>query len=642
MSTEKLLKVAVSGPLAKLDEAIRSLILDGEFHPLEASELLVQRSKLSVPESNDPYRAALDAAVALLTKLKLEPQFVEFRDKGYTLEDCSEYIREASAACTRIIAHRNSELSLAADDQDFVNLLQPYAELTVNISALTGVRRLDMGFAKVDGEAWPALRRDAGKEDGMILHRTGADLEDQVFFAWLALPRVSDKLTDILIDYDVELTAIPRGADGEVAPAELLPKLNAEINAAGERAAKLSEELEGLIAGLRDELLSRYCWLRYMSEGYALRSKTAVDSRRFHLLGWVPVASRAEIEEKCVQLEGECIFEKPTRADVSHVPVKFRSGFFTRIFAPFVEMYGFPMYGEFDPRIFMTVSYMLLFGMMFGDVGQGAVLVLLGLYIAVKKKMWLGRILAAVGCSAIGFGFVYGSVFGNEHILPGFKVLEGNGVVSILLMTAGVGVVMIIFCGVLNIITGFRQNDLKKAIFSANGIVGVTFLVGLFAGVVGDLVLGKNIMSNDAYWTVLVILLLCIWLGDLLTWLCSGRKGHGQGVGMMILEGFFDLFEAFLSWLSNCLSFLRVGTYAICHAIMMLIVYTLSSNAAGGYSIIGLVAGNIIVMVIEAVLVCIQVLRLEFYELFGRFYSGRGTPFEPVEVNYAVTATVNV
>lgn len=642
MSTEKLLKVAVSGPLDKLDEAIRSLILDGEFHPLEASELLVKRSKLSVPESNDPYRTALDASVALLTKLKLEPQFVEFRDKGYTLEGCSEYIRDASSACSRIIVHRNSELSLAADDQELVNILQPYAELTVKISELTGVRRLDMGFAKVDGEAWPALRRDVGKADGIIMHRTGLDTENEVCFAWLALPRVSDRLTDILIDYDVELMAIPRGPGEESPPSELLPKLNAEIEAAQERAAKLSEELAEFIAERRDDLLSRYSWLRYMSEGYALRSKTAVDARNFHLLGWIPATSRAEIEEKSEQLGSECIFEKPTRADVGHVPVKFRSGFFTRIFAPFVEMYGFPMYGELDPRIFMTISYMLLFGMMFGDVGQGAVLILLGLFLAVKKKMWLGRILAAVGCSAIGFGFVYGSVFGNEHVLPGFKVLEGNGVVSILLMSAGLGIVMIILCGVLNIITGFRQRDLKKAIFSANGIVGVTFLVGLSVGVVGDLVLGKSILSSGAYWTVLVILLLCIWLGDLLTWLCGGRKGHGHSVGMMILEGFFDLFEAFLSWLSNCLSFLRVGTYAICHAIMMLIVYTLSSSGDGGYSIIGLIVGNIIVMVIEAVLVCIQVLRLEFYELFGRFYSGRGTPFEPVEVNYAVAVTVNV
>lgn len=119
--------------------------------------------------------------------------------------------------------------------------------------------------------------------------------------------------------------------------------------------------------------------------------------------------------------------------------------------------------------------------------------------------------------------------------------------------------------------------------------------------------------------------------------LAPAEHGHKTSVGMMILEGFFELFEAFLSWLSNCLSFLRVGTYAICHAIMMLIVYALSETS-GGYSIFGLVIGNIIVMGIEAALVCIQALRLEFYELFGRFYTGRGEAFAPAHIDYSSPA----
>ena len=106
-------------------------------------------------------------------------------------------------------------------------------------------------------------------------------------------------------------------------------------------------------------------------------------------------------------------------------------------------------------------------------------------------------------------------------------------------------------------------------------------------------------------------------------------------MGMMIGVGFFELFEAVLGWLSNCLSFLRVGAYAIIHAIMMMIVYQLSAKSGGGYSIFGLVIGNVIVMVIEAALVCIQALRLEFYELFSRFYTGRGHSFEPAAVDYS-------
>lgn len=159
-------------------------------------------------------------------------------------------------------------------------------------------------------------------------------------------------------------------------------------------------------------------------------------------------------------------------------------------------MYGYPVYGEANPSIFMLITYCLLFGIMFGDVGQGAVLVLAGLYMFKKRGMWLGRIVMAVGCSAIVFGFVYGSVFGNEHLLPGFKVLEEGNAMTVLLLSAGVGCVLIVVSAIFNIVTGFRQRDYHKALFSANGITGVLFLVGLVGGAVCTLALDIPVMSS--------------------------------------------------------------------------------------------------------------------------------------------------
>ena len=209
---------------------------------------------------------------------------------------------------------------------------------------------------------------------------------------------------------------------------------------------------------------------------------------------------------------------------------------------------------------------------------------------------------------------------------------------QILLVSAGGGVVLILISGVLNILTAFRQHDYRAALFSANGVTGVLFLAGIVGCAVSDALFATSLLSKGPVWLVFALLLLSIWLGEPLTMLfglAPKEHGHKTSAGMMLLEGFFELFEAFLSWLSNCLSFLRVGTYAICHAIMMLIVYALSETSGGGYSIIGLVLGNALVMLIESVLVCIQALRLEFYELFGRFYTGRGTPFEPARVDYS-------
>jgi V/A-type H+-transporting ATPase subunit I len=90
-----------------------------------------------------------------------------------------------------------------------------------------------------------------------------------------------------------------------------------------------------------------------------------------------------------------------------------------------------------------------------------------------------------------------------------------------------------------------------------------------------------------------------------------------------------------MSYASNTISFLRVGAFAISHAGMMMVVFLLSATANGGQNIIGVIIGNILVMGIEAVLVCIQLLRLEFYEIFGRFYESGGRPFQPRYINYS-------
>ena len=632
-----MLRAVISGPVDKLDEAIRGLVLGMEFHPLSALDVF-GRGELTAPALDDPYRPALSAALALLSKLGVEPQFRDFEGLGYELEDCERYISLTSAEAARVITHRNAEMSLAADNEELISRFEPFSLLTVDLEELLGVKRLKLHFGSIEDEIWDEVRAEAERERGAFLFRSGFR-EGRVCCILLTLPGEAILEEDRLRDYGFESEAAPNAAGLTGIPAERIAALRAEAVEARRQASELTAELEALKARERERALSHYSYLRYMSESFDLRRFAAVNDEVFYLCGWLPATELEAFKAAAEELDCICSLDKPGHADIGHVPVKFSQGFFSRIFAPFVQMYGAPAYGESDPRVFMFITYCLLFGLMFGDVGQGVVLVLFGLFLLKKKGMWLGRILAAVGCSAVVFGFVYGSVFGNEHLLPGFKVLEGNGVVTILLFTAGVGVVLILISGVLNIITGFRQKDYRKALFSANGVTGVLFLAGIVGCAASDALFGTGLLSSGAVWFVFALLLLSIWLGEPLVLMFGlvPREQHKTSVGMMLLEGFFELFEAFLSWLSNCLSFLRVGTYAICHAIMMLIVYALSETS-GGYSIFGLVIGNIIVMGIEAALVCIQALRLEFYELFGRFYTGRGETFVPAHIDYSSPA----
>ena len=99
--------------------------------------------------------------------------------------------------------------------------------------------------------------------------------------------------------------------------------------------------------------------------------------------------------------------------------------------------------------------------------------------------------------------------------------------------------------------------------------------------------------------------------------------------GMFVVQGFFELFEVLLSYFSNTLSFVRVGAFAVSHAAMMEVVLMLSGAEAGSPNWLVVVLGNLFVCGMEGLIVGIQVLRLEYYELFSRFYRGTGRAFKP-------------
>ena len=634
MATEKLVRAVVSGQAHVMDEAIRTLMIDREFQPLQAANVLGGRGELQTPGCDDIYRPALDSAAALLTKLGIEPAFREFRGAGYTLENTEAWLSEASGEAARLSTRRNSAVSLAHDDAELISRLEPFSLLEVDLEELLGMKSMRLHFGSTELEYWPELRREAETEYGAFLFRSGYS-HDKIYCILLTLPGASILAEERLHAKGLVLEDLPNAAGLTGIPARRIAELRTEAAEARRQGEELTRQLAAMADRLRAEALSRYSFLKYMSEGVALRRMAGTDGEAFYLCGWTPAKGQEDFKAAAEALGCTCRFEKPGVMDAGKVPVKFKKGRLAQVFSPFVDMYGVPAFGEADPRLFLALTYCLFFGMMFGDIGQGVVLILVGLYMYKKRGMWLGGILACVGVPAIIFGFIYGSVFGNEHLLPGFKVLEGDGVVTILLISAVIGVLLILFTGVMNIITAFRQREYRKALFSANGVTGVLFLALLGAGAGLQLGLDVAVFSSGVYWAVLGVLLLSIWFSEPLALLLRLVRRHEEAsVGMMILEGFFELFEAVLGWLSNSLSFLRVGTYAVIHAIMMMIVYQLSAKSGGGYSIFGLVIGNAVVMVIEAALVCIQSLRLEFYELFSRFYTGRGTPYQPVVIDY--------
>jgi len=632
MSVEAMALATITGPAEMVDTAIQKLVIGREFHSENAIEYMAPSKILEPFDDVNPYSDALAASVEAMGLLGVKPEYRDFSELDTDLDSASEYL---DGLCSRLrdIAGRIEELKQSAmADKELSEEMSHFAGLDVELSSLVNMTYVKFRVGRLPEEEYKELCQRVDERTDVFFFPSSTT-EHWVYGCYLVLPDATEQVDSIFVSQGFERVRI------EVEHTDYTLKHMAQyFSERSEKAEKEIEELEierGEHSTEREKLLQIYSWLRFRSEAFNMRANAGERHNRFYLVGWVPKAKAEDFAEECEAIGDLSCSLSAGRDDKGSPPVKLSGGFLSKIYEPFVEMYGLPVRGEFDPRLFMAMTYTLLFGVMFGDVGQGAMLILVGFLMWKLKGMWLGRIVSICGCSAIIFGFVYGSVFGNEHLLPGFKVLEDGNTMKILLVAVAIGVVLILICMIMNIITGIRQKDIKKIFFEPNGVAGFVLYAGIAFGVVSMALLKKNVFTLPYILLVIALPIFLIFAANPLTKLIKGEKDWlPESIGMFVVEGFFELFETALSYVSNTVSFLRVGAFAISHAGMMMVVYLLSESSGGGYSIPGLIFGNILVTGLETVLVCIQVMRLEFYEMFGRFYTSGGEKYGPKTIDY--------
>lgn len=306
----------------------------------------------------------------------------------------------------------------------------------------------------------------------------------------------------------------------------------------------------------------------------------------------------------------------------------------------FVEMYGIPSYDDFDPTPFVAYTYTILFGMMFGDLGHGISLIVFSYIIYKWKHMQLAEVGMRIGVASCFFGVLFGSVFGNETLLnPFFKAVFGLKDKPIdvfgnqfVLPILGVGVILgigfIITCMCINIYLQIKHKDYGELCFSQNGIAGLVFYIALIGGLIVKFALGVKVFTIP-YILILLILPLClIFFKEPLKNKMKHEELYPDGVGTYVMDTSFEMFEILLSFLTNTISYLRVSGFVFSHAGMMLAVSVLMTLAGGVGGFIVAVIGNILVMFMEGMIVGIQVLRLELYEMFSRYFVGDGIAFK--------------
>ncbi len=432
---------------------------------------------------------------------------------------------------------------------------------------------------------------------------------------------------------------------------EAFKLLEAEIAEQEKIAEKADREIKSFAAVHEEEIQRAFSKLCHKRSLFELRRKVGVLRDKVYIKGFIPKKQHKQFEKLFEGCGDVTLAFMPPDADSGCTPpTVLKNTRLTRPYSMLVEMYGLPDYTGYNPTAFVALTYTLMFGIMFGDLGQGFIIFLLGLVIGKKVHKNFGGMMTRCGISSMIFGTVYGSVFGYEDLLD--PVFEGIGIdflplhpfhnTSFILLTAvGLGVALILISMILNIIIGFREGDIEKAVFSNNGIAGLVFYGSIAAGVACSMLFDVKIMSAPFVILFIVIPAVCIFCKVPFAIAVKYKKfrlsneEENMTVGNFIVENFFEMFEYVLSYVSNTMSFLRVGGFVLSHAGMMLVVSTLMNMVGSGAKPAVLIIGNAFVMVMEGMIVAIQIIRLEFYEIFSRFYSGNGKPFEPVKAGFS-------
>ena len=292
-------------------------------------------------------------------------------------------------------------------------------------------------------------------------------------------------------------------------------------------------------------------------------------------------------------------------------------------------MYGLPAYNEMDPTIFIALTYTFMFGVMFGDVGQGLFLCIGGFLLYKIKKMNLAGIISIAGIWSTFFGFMYGSIFGFEDKLQPVWMRPMDNIMTTLMLAVGFGMILILIAMVIQIVNAVRAKELGNVLFSQSGIAGI-ICYGTAVICIVLYITGHTIPATGILAAAVGIPLVAIMFKEPLSNLVE-RKSKIMPEGsfaMYLVEALVELFDVVLSYATNSISFVRVGAFALSHAGMMGVVLTLAGYESGSPNWVVVVLGNIVVTALEGLVVGIQVLRLEYYEMFSRFYKGSGKPFK--------------
>lgn len=634
--------VNISGPRSDIDR-VMDLYLSRYEIQLESalSELKTVDNLRPFVEMN-PYKDALVKAVQFVGFLE-NPEETE-PDTSLGLNDIFELIRTMNEEYLKLQAKQEEWKKKKEEIASKQKIIEPFRPMGGDLSQVLHYKYISYRFGKMPQEQYQKLEKYLlGELDAVFVK--GVQDEQFVYGAYFAAPDHLQKTDAVFRSLHFERVEIPAQYEGS--PEEASQKLLKEMYDIQKKIEEIDKEAAEMFKKKALQLIWAKQRLEELAHNFDVRKMAArVEDKKedyYILCGWM-----AEDDVKKFMAEAEqddkvfVVVEDDHDSYFGEPPTKLENPKLFKPFEMFVGMYGLPAHNEMDPTLFVGLTYSFIFGVMFGDVGQGLLLVIVGALVYHFKKSPLAGIIATAGVFSTIFGFMFGSVFGFEDVIQPLWLRPIDHMTTlpfvgklntVFIVSIAFGMGLIVIAMVLHIINAFREHDTQSTWFDPNGVAGLVFY-GSVAAVVILFMSGRPTPAGIVLAVMFGVPLLLILFKEPLTNRLKKKKEKiKEGKVMFFVEGFFELFEMLLSYFSNTLSFVRIGAFAVSHAAMMEVVLMLAGVESGNTNWVVVVLGNLFVCLMEGLVVGIQVLRLEYYEMFSRFYKGSGRKFEPYNKN---------
>ena len=650
---EKMKFLSITGPKADIDRVVNTYLSKYEIHLENAlSELTTVQNLTPFLEIN-PYKEALNTANLFCEELNsfatdtVKAETAQAAAQTMDVETALDTIRRIQTDYQDLNKKRSDLENQLTTVDESLRVIRPFRNLDFDISSILKFRFIRFRFGRIGKEYYQKFERYIYDNLDTIFIK--CDEDDQYIWGMYFVPEPeSQKVKAVYSSMHFEKIYMPDSYEGTAREAfeQLAQKRSLILSDFNTVSQKRNDFL---ISHCR-EILAAQAAIARLSGNFDIRKLAACTKGKgendiFYILcGWMTEKDAHSFQTDIK--DDSKIFCIIDGEDDEHIqpethqqpPTKLKNPKLFKPFEMYINMYGLPAYNEMDPTWFVAITYSFIFGALFGDAGQGLLLFIGGFLLYKFKHIALAGIISCAGVFSTIFGILFGSFFGFENLFPALWLRPMNNMMTVpfigklntvFIVAIGFGMGLILLCMVFNIINAWKAHDTEHIWFDTNSVAGLVFY-GSATVSIALILTGHTLPGGILLFIMFGIPLILIFFKEPLTALVEKKSEvMPKEKGMFIVQGLFEMFEVLLSYFSNTLSFVRIGAFAVSHAAMMEVVLMLAGFESGHLNWIVVILGNLFVSGMEGLIVGIQVLRLEYYEMFSRFYKGTGRKFEP-------------